>query len=557
MQQYSNSGPDRAWEMPAALLVAISLTVTAIAAALCYLVADGIALTGIDDAAITRNYAENIANGAGFVYYDGGERVEGATSFLWTGMLAAVYAVTERVEIPILLLSAGCVVLYIYALLRVILILAARFDIPAVPAVLATCGGLIVMPSFFYWSVFSMMETALWGACVMLLVWRLVRFCEDGGPDRGLMPLSAALLPLIRPEGVAVALGLLVFTWLLRPKAPRLPLLSAAAALVSLGAVTGFRLVYFGFPFPNTYYAKVSSDRVESLVAGVKYFLAFALELPFANILIVAAALLAVWSVARMLQRRPEGAAGSLICAAALFGFFATYAMLGGDHFIYWRMYQPVLPVLLVAPSLAVGAIAAFVHDRTTEARSVVVALALVAVLGLTAIAYGDFRRERFLLRSNFALVEQGVSFGRLMNELAPGTVIGVGPAGGIALSYDGPIRDLFGLNWVEMAHANPLKSGLSGHSSFDRDVFWADPPDMVAEFNRPCRRDDWSWAFSLTEVVVFKGLFLEPAFQKRYAPVRIADGNRCWRTFATAAWVEAHADPRIEPASWSDLTLR
>ena len=39
---------------------------------------------GVDDADITLVYATNLGQGHGFVYNQGGERVEGFTSALWT-----------------------------------------------------------------------------------------------------------------------------------------------------------------------------------------------------------------------------------------------------------------------------------------------------------------------------------------------------------------------------------------------------------------------------------------------------------------------------------------
>ncbi|MEO0761777.1 MAG: hypothetical protein AAFZ09_08205, partial [Pseudomonadota bacterium] len=167
-----------------------------------------------------------------------------------------------------------------------------------------------------------------------------------------------------------------------------------------------------------------------------------------------------------------------------------------------------------------------------------------------------DYRSDRFAVDRYFGLVEQGLDFGRLMEERAPGTVIGVGPAGAIALTYEGPIRDLLALNWVEMAHETPVKTGLVGHGSFNREVFWRHPPDMLAEFNRPCERDAWTWAFSVTNAVTFKGLYLEPEFHEAYTPVRIADGDRCWRAFVTDAWLAAHDGPDIEKVDWSAVRL-
>ena len=39
-----------------------------------------------------------------------------------------------------------------------------------------------------------------------------------------------------------------------------------------------FRLYYFGYPFPNTYYAKVSPDRFYNLLEGGKYLVRFQLS---------------------------------------------------------------------------------------------------------------------------------------------------------------------------------------------------------------------------------------------------------------------------------------
>ena len=44
----------------------------------------GGSLHGTDDANIYLVYMRNLANGHGFVYNIGGERVEGCSSFLWT-----------------------------------------------------------------------------------------------------------------------------------------------------------------------------------------------------------------------------------------------------------------------------------------------------------------------------------------------------------------------------------------------------------------------------------------------------------------------------------------
>ena len=540
------------------LLAALSFCIVSLAAGFCYVVIGGLPLIGIDDAAITRNYAENIARGDGIVYFVGGERVEGATSFFWTVLLAGIYAVFDPVEPAILGLSFIATVVYVWILVRLLLLLAEPFSGSPIAALLALVVGVLALPGFFFWSVFSMMENAVWSVLLILLVWRLAALLQNDRGSDFLLFVAAALLPLTRPEGVAVACGLLALAAVLRADRLRLFAIGIGVSVISVLGVTAFRMVYFGFPVPNTYYAKVSSDRMDSIVAGAKYLMSFALEFPFLNLLLVIAAGASIWALWSFVANRHLAARGLLVVHAAIFGTLGMYVVLGGDHFVYWRLYQPVVPLLLIAPALLFGILShAAMSNSERTIRGAGVASCAVAALGVLAISYGDLRQERFRLRSNFELTEQGQSFGKLMSDIDPDAVIGIGPAGGIALSYPGPIRDLFGLNWVEMAHAETDRTGLAGHSGFDRATFWKHPPDLVAEVNRPCREEEWSWAFSLNHEVVFKGLFLDPEFQARYTPVRIMEENRCWRIFAANLWLEGVNDPRFHLARWQDLTLR
>jgi hypothetical protein len=67
-------------------------------------------LVGIDDASIYFVFAKNFAEGHGFVYNPGGERVEGFTSLLWTLIGAGAYR-TGRIEIMLLLVLVSTLAL--------------------------------------------------------------------------------------------------------------------------------------------------------------------------------------------------------------------------------------------------------------------------------------------------------------------------------------------------------------------------------------------------------------------------------------------------------------
>lgn len=58
----------------------LALSLTLIGSTLAWTLAGGIPAIGIDDAAVTRSQAENLAAGHGYVYNVGGEWGEGATS---------------------------------------------------------------------------------------------------------------------------------------------------------------------------------------------------------------------------------------------------------------------------------------------------------------------------------------------------------------------------------------------------------------------------------------------------------------------------------------------
>lgn len=533
------------------VLFGLSICISILMTAAAWYVSGGPELIGIDDAAITRNYAENIANGHGFVYYVGGERVEGATSFLWTLLVALAYLLTPDPEMLVIALAVALTSVAVFAALSFGALAARGLGLSQRLVVGLSVIAMAGLPAYFFWTGLTMMEVALWSATLLVLSWRLAKLVERPKAFDPLIVVAAATLPLIRPEGAAAGLGLLVLSIILMRRAPRGVLIAIGATLLSTVAIVGFRLAYFGYPAPNTFYAKVSSDRVQDLIDGVKYLFSFVTGHPFAEVLLGVWALLAVWAAIRFFSPDRRGAPALLIGAATVAGVFAIYGGLGGDYFAYWRFLEPVVPLLGVGAAIGVAALWTAMGRRALGVDRIIAGVAVLIWLG---VSFGDYRQNRFLLAREIVLVEQGLAFGALMNEIDEDAVIGVVPAGGVALGYDGPILDLLGLNWVEMAHANPVKTGVRNHASFDAETFWRHAPDLLPEFNHVCAKD--MFRVSGGAIAVIKGLHLEPRFQAAYRPVRIHDGDICWRGFARSDWVESNADPRLEIVPWAEVEL-
>jgi len=535
---------------------AVALIITALLAVISWFLSGQPNLTGIDDAAITRSYSENIANGFGFVYNIGGEHVEGATSFLWTLLVTFPYLFSGTEEILIIAMTGALTAVAVWATLQIAALMATHFGFSLGLAVgLATCG-LIGIPSYFTWSIWTMMEIPLWSATIILFIWRVATVVETEELHSRfdlMLIITAALMPLIRPEGIAFSIGLLVLALLLRPS--RFIALTAAAvsALLSCAALVLFRLWYFGYPLPNTYYAKVSSDRLQGLLDGLKYLSSFVNNHPFAEIILAIWVILMVWALYCLTTKETAGMRTILLVGATVFGVFVTYAALGGDHFALWRFYQPIMPLFILAPVIAIL--------RLTEQIAPVprMQLAALAVLGFaswTAINWNALYQSRFGILKEFELSEGGEDFGLFLAQFESKPSLAVTAAGGIALTYDGELLDLLGLNWAKMAHANPIKVGHRNHASFSKDVFWDTPPDMFVYFNRrTCQTSNWVELKATGGIL--RGLIASPEFQSQFSPIILRqDGGRCWNGYGRQEWLNQNPDQRIKLLNWTDLTL-
>jgi arabinofuranosyltransferase len=213
---------------------------------------------GIDDARIFFVYGENIVEGRGIVFNSGGERVEGFTSPLWLLLVVAVHALFNRPDIYLLIFS--------------LLILSAAISVlwysEISKKLISWQSALFVLwivgtPAYIVWMSLPLMDTTIWSAILIISAVITIRASSPV-----LMALCMIPLVLTRPEGIIWGLVLLSLfaigigvkkgaapAW----RAVRLPM---SVFLFTIVLLIGARLAYFGYPLPNTYYAKVSPDAI-------------------------------------------------------------------------------------------------------------------------------------------------------------------------------------------------------------------------------------------------------------------------------------------------------
>jgi arabinofuranosyltransferase len=295
-----------------------------------------------DDAYITFRTIDNFVHGYG-LRWNVDERVQAFTHPLWLLLLTPIVAVTEEPWLTSMLVSlalsmAGACII--------------AFRIATTPWTAAA----VVLALLFSKSFVDFSTSGLENALSHLLVVSIVAAgnLQLFGLGVGLLAVNRLdLLPLIVPMFVATV-----------ARAPRLDGLKAtAAAVVPLLAWEAFSVSYYGYPFPNTAYAKLSTGIAPGMLMrqGWLYFTVSFLRDP------ITLTLIAFVPIAALSRRR-------LWPAAIGLSLYLLYvARIGGDFMAGRFLSAPFV--------LAVTVLSAEI--RLTTARAAGCAIAAITVLGL------------------------------------------------------------------------------------------------------------------------------------------------------------------------------
>ncbi|HVU06046.1 MAG TPA: hypothetical protein VHE30_30055 [Polyangiaceae bacterium] len=404
-----------------------------------------------EDSFITFRYAEHLAGGDGLVW-NPGERVEGCSSFLWTVLLAGVARLglpVPGVAVLLSLLAASGLLIATWALGR-------RRGLPHGPAILAATG-VAAHGTFAYFGA-SGMETSLFALAVCTAAW-----LAEGTDARAAIRAGAMLgvATWIRPEGLgysgAFALAELV------SRRPRRAAETLVLALALATPLVVFRLVYFGYPLPNTSYAKATPSAA-LLETGAVYAVAFFVSTGF--LLTVLAALRAERSGRPSVSDRRAW----LVVLAAT----GNAVLVGGDTFGFFRTFLPAL-----GPGFVLIARAFRGPTLPGLAAAWGLASAFVPRLSQGGLGPSDFSATRGIA----ALNADYFAVGRFLSENLPSDATIALNAAGI-VPYVSRLRavDMLGLNDVHIAH-HPVRKGESaavGHQKHDAAYVLSRRPDVI-----------------------------------------------------------------------------
>lgn len=276
--------------------------------------------------------ARNLVEGNGFVYYVG-ERVNASTCPLWTLLCAGVYALCGNMYFGTILLS-----LFITSTAAAILFTHCRTK-----RVLYLCAVLFMFSPCSIFGV-SGLENSLLYLLSGILTYQLLS--QKEGLTRKklfLIALTVALLAWTRMDIVLIFVPACVFVYLTRRQADISFISSVFIALLGLLPFIGwelFSIFYYGFPFPNTAYAKLSAG------LPALFYVKSGIEYTFWSFVTYCAIPIALFSVLYLYRKHTYSKEHLLVLLGTV--LYCLYVVYVGGDFMIGRHFSVVLYVCLI-----------------------------------------------------------------------------------------------------------------------------------------------------------------------------------------------------------------
>jgi hypothetical protein len=332
-------------------------------------------------------------------------------------------------------------------------------------------GGLAALllalcPSIWV-AVASGLETPL-VLCLQVGIWIAAEEAAEG--KKGHLLLLAGLsilLILTRADGFLMP-GLAAVFLFIRGRR-RAALAIAATAAATLALLVLWRLSYYGWPLPNTYYAKVAGAPGARIEVALEQFSLIATTTGL--LLHLLALLLLVLELLRRTSR-----------LSFPFLFFLPWVgywiYVGGDVF-----YERFLLILFPMGLFAILSLLKELRPRAIAAvAAAVCAVQLIQIPTDARFAYLPDRYDRWVL------------LGRYIGEHHPGATLASDSVGKVPYFSGLPTIDMLGLTDVHIAHQPPRpgRAMVPGHSTRDPAYVLSRRPDLIASWISYSLDMDW-----------------------------------------------------------------
>ena len=297
--------------------------------------------TILDDAYIFFRYAENIINGFGFVWNITEPPVEGYTSFFYLATLILGKSLSFDLELFVIsfgTVTSALTLFYVYLIYNLL----NSENLKTESVNIITIIILALSPAYAYWSGAGM-ETSFYSMFLMMTIYTFLKLLNSIRANlfKGIL---FGLLCVLRFEAVLFFLAALYYLTkegnsFFKIRIRRNVILFVIGFTIIFGTYFIWRWSYFGYFFPNTFYAKTGGG-IQQVTGGFLYIIkALRLFYGFGWIPII---LLFLFFRKSMFTNK----------AIFLFSIglisIGTTILIGGDHFHLGRFVLPVFPLLFV-----------------------------------------------------------------------------------------------------------------------------------------------------------------------------------------------------------------
>lgn len=421
---------------------------------------------GSDDAYISYRYARNFVEGRGLVF-NPGEQVEGYSNFLYVLLISLGYSLGLR-DTAVYPFST-CLNL-IFMLGAVLLF--ARFVRSRLGEAKSAAAALlfVVTPAVWVW-VASGMETALVVLLQLVLFVAVERVTErESRAEIGLCLAAVLALVLARADGFVAPLLGVVYLFIRRRR--RAALATGATLVLAMAVYVLWRVGYYGYPLPNTFYVKVS----DSLGHRLLYAAVELARLSIDDAFLIYLAAIGLELFRLMKDMRGRGFQAVERMSFGLFfavGWTGYWFYIGGDYFDE-RFLVILVPLALFALLQAI---------EVRRPKALVLPMILIGIFSLSPLALDPrfgYTRPKY---------DRWVTLGIYLRENHAGQTLAIDAAGKVPFYSGLQTIDLLGLNDPVIAHETSAYF-LPGHNKFDPDYVLSREPDLIAAWMAPCDGD-------------------------------------------------------------------
>jgi hypothetical protein len=441
--------------------------------------------TLIDDAMVSMRYAHHLAQGYGLTWNVSEQPVEGFTNPGWTLVMAFVHLLrmpTSKMSLPIMALSAACLLANIVVVYRVCQAISPRSRY----APLIACTITAFYFPLVFWSLRGM-EVGIVTLLVDLGLLCSLRLVSGQRPQGSVLLTLIFMLALaVRLDSVlqlAVILLSVIVGMRQNLRRAGVPL---AALLLTLAGIIWWQHAYFGDFLPNTFYQKVVGASVSERVRnGIVAFNEYATR----DTLMLAVVSTAGIFLYKDMQNRKMAVLVGLFLVQCLYsiwvgGDYAEPEVDAANRFITQGMPFLILLFSLAADRMIADVLAARAQDLLTSrglqaGLSIGVACAVLLVIsGKPWIRWAVDNAP--LLKADIRRVKVGLSVAKYSSNAA---TIAVHAAGQIPYYSDRRTIDLLGLNDRVIAKGPVTGPFYPGHDKWNYDYSIRQlRPDLIAD---------------------------------------------------------------------------